>query len=198
MDAIEICAGDFVLIDESYTDEDGFEYELSGTVIDINQNKTEVKVAFYLRVTDDDTFLESGNEDDDEDVEYARWFPVAKIYQIEREYKVMEIEDNIDTNTNEPMTIAKLSKINKGYLKVSGGYRVHRTCSHSNFDIFILSDHSAAYNSICYQPELNKIINFENFKLGHSFANGITQPTYYDKPDESFYFISENYNNNED
>jgi len=196
MGDIEIYTGDYVLIDENFMDEDGFEYELSGTVIDLNQIKKEVKVAFYLRVTDDDTFMEVGGDDDD-DLEYARWFPINKIYQVEREYKVMDITDNFDNVNNKPITIAKLSKIIKSYQRVAGGYRLSRLFSYSNFDVFILTENSAAYNSIFYNPLENKIINFENFELGYSFADGVKQATYYDKPDESYYFIDENYNNNE-
>ncbi|MBS1521739.1 MAG: hypothetical protein JST50_12130 [Bacteroidetes bacterium] len=192
MEDIEICIGDYVLIDEIYEDEDGFEFQPCGTVIDVDKDKKQFKITSYEPAVDDETFIEVYDEEDFED---DKWYPFDKLDQIEREYKVMDITDNVDNITNEPLTVAKLSRIIKSYQRVEDGYRLSKYFSYSTFDIFILTKDSNAYKRIFYNPVENKIINFANFELGFSFANGLKQKTYYDKPEEPYYFIQENYNN---
>ncbi|MDB4925373.1 hypothetical protein [Mucilaginibacter sp.] len=197
MGDIEIYVGDYVWIDEEYFDEDGDGYLLTGTVIDIDQSKKELKVSLNMLPTDDISFMALSDYGED-DFEDGRWFPFNKMKQVERQYKVLDITDSYDDVNNKPVTIAKMSKIIKSYLRVAGGYRLFSHYSHSSYDVFILTKNSNAYTSTVYNTVEKKIINFENFELGFSVIDGVKQKTYYDKPDEPYHYIIENYNDNED
>ncbi|MFI5159415.1 MAG: hypothetical protein ACHQF4_11155 [Sphingobacteriales bacterium] len=134
---------------------------ISGIIVNVQEGNNEVEVLF---------------SDDDE----PRLINVKHIVDIEREYKVLSINDKVDRISKKPVIIIELSRMDKLYVHNGTNYNIIRTFSMSNFDLFIYDVHSNLCMEICDSPTENKIIRLSDYYTDVVNYQGKIRPAFYE------------------
>ncbi len=109
-------------------------------------------------------------------------FNANQVINIEREYKIMSINENKDIETKEPTVLIEMSRIDKIYHNHGNGYIVTNMYNPSNFDLFIYkgdSINSFDCFEICNNPKQNKIINLSEYRVSNVNYDGMARSAFY-------------------
>jgi|GEM_PF-2255772 hypothetical protein len=118
----------------------------SGMVVTVEEGANEVEVLF------------SDNEE-------PRVINVKQIIDIDKEYKVMTITDNVERATNKPVTIIELSRFDKIYQFDGTNYNIISFYSAASFDVFVYYEDSEKCAEICNNPTENVTIRISDYIL---------------------------------
>jgi len=144
-------------------DDDFFNSYYEGLVFGLKRDESKVKILF--------------REYKDEEV--AKWYSTDKIGSITREYKVIDLEENVDRNSGNGSLIAGLSKVEKTYWRTSKGLNSSGLFSPANLDTFIMPINSQLANRLLNSPEENVHLQLDKFRAGKAEFDGVLKQVYF-------------------
>jgi hypothetical protein len=139
------------------------------TVLEINDNTDQIKVVF----NNNDRINEKSFDKNDK----VDWFSLIHVTDIQRDYKIIKLTDNVDEHSRQTVSIITAAKIIKQVSDSEKGYKITGVPSKSDFDTFVFV--GVNYNDINeYKGTINRIA-FSNFRIEEATIDGRITKAYF-------------------
>ena len=143
---------------------------IEGTVVSKNSEDGTFKVVFSFYKTDMSGFLTDGGEFD--------WYSQSDVLDIQREFKILDISEHIDSVTGHMKTWFDMSKINNHYSQAVNGYYCHFSdYNPTECDTFVFKGF-AKHIELVRNPEENKRIWLSDYTVNNLSVNGVLRRGY--------------------
>jgi len=171
MHGIKIMVGDVIeLAPHKRATIDDFDLEKC-TVLELNEDTAHIKVVFNKNnVVHEKLFANDSIID---------WFSVEHVIDVERDYKILNITDNIDMHSGQPVTIAVMAKVIKQISHSSKGYTLIGAPDKADTDTFIFI--GLNYRELMDYKGTTNRISLSNFRVEDAVINNTNKHVFYSK-----------------
>lgn len=144
-------------------DDDSHEAYFEGMILEIDETNSMIEISFHR--------IENG--------QITAWYPISKIKNVSRIYKIMDLVENEDINNGNMTLIADLSIVKKTFFRTSENITYYTSFSETDIDTFIMPLESDLANTMLDFPEDDILIEFDNFRLGRAEFDDLVKDVYY-------------------
>ena len=132
------------------------------TVLEINEETDQIKVVFNNNDRRNERSFNKSNKVD--------WFSLIHVTDIQRDYKMIKLTDNVDDYSQQSVAIITMAKVIKQVAHTEKGYTITGVPSKTDFDTFIFV--GVNYNDMAEYKGTTSRITLSDFRVGDATIDG--------------------------